>query len=120
MKRKYTLFLLAAYVGLIALVSVTPVSAHDGPTQGNEWLMADWMLLSFLIFFGVGLIAFITALKQGLLNNLEDAKYYILTIDEKDYYTPEWAKEGDHEFTSTVVRNFGLDQQDPSTGSKRE
>ncbi|MEJ2751609.1 MAG: hypothetical protein P8169_02825, partial [Chloroflexota bacterium] len=62
---------------------------------GSEWVMADWMFLSFLIFAGVAFLAFLFALKAGWLSNLEDAKYYILEIDEEDYYTPEWAREGD-------------------------
>jgi hypothetical protein len=54
--------------------------------------MADWMLLSFLAFGAVSLVAFLAALKRGLLSNLEEAKLYILTIDEPDYYTPDWAR----------------------------
>ncbi|MDQ6905219.1 MAG: hypothetical protein M3176_00175 [Chloroflexota bacterium] len=70
------------------------VSAHDQP-DGDAWVMADWMLFSFLAFFGAALVVFLIVLKRGLLYNLEDAKYYILTIDEPDYYTPAWAKEDD-------------------------
>ncbi|HRW10382.1 MAG TPA: hypothetical protein P5121_35000 [Caldilineaceae bacterium] len=66
---------------------------HDAP-KGSEWVMADWMFLSFIIFAGAAFVAFLIALKSGLLSNLEDAKYYILDIDEADYYTPEWAREG--------------------------
>ena len=82
----------ALYVLLFSLFAATPASAHEQP-GGADWLMADWMLLSFLVFFGVALIAFVVALKRGYLSNLEDAKYHILTIDEPDYYTPDWAKE---------------------------
>ena len=103
MKQKLRVFLWTAFVILAELASTTPVSAHDGPTEGNEWLMADWMLLSFIIFFGVGLVAFIFALKRGLLSNLEDAKFYILSIEEHDFYTPEWAKEDNDEPTSPVA-----------------
>jgi heme/copper-type cytochrome/quinol oxidase subunit 2 len=67
---------------------------HEAP-KGSEWIMADWMFLSFLIFAGVAFLAFLFALKAGWLSNLEDAKYYILEIEEEDYYTPEWAREGD-------------------------
>jgi cbb3-type cytochrome oxidase maturation protein len=67
---------------------------HEAP-KGSEWIMADWMFLSFLIFAGIAFVAFLWALKAGWLSNLEDAKYYILEIDEEDYYTPEWAQEGD-------------------------
>ncbi|MCB0083656.1 MAG: hypothetical protein KDE47_22105 [Caldilineaceae bacterium] len=66
---------------------------HDAP-KGSEWIMADWMFLSFIIFAGTAFVAFLIALKSGYLSNLEDAKYYILDIDEADYYTPEWAREG--------------------------
>ena len=67
---------------------------HEAP-EGSEWVMADWMFLSFIIFAGASFVAFLFALKIGLLSNNEDAKYYILEIDEPDYYTPDWAKEGD-------------------------
>ena len=92
MKRRHVWLVSFAYVVFIALVVATPAFAHEQP-DGANWLMADWMLLSFLVFFGMALIAFVIALKRGYLSNLEDAKYYILTIDEPDYYTPDWAKE---------------------------
>ena len=76
---------------LVSLAVVLPASAHDAPA-GSEWVMADWMFLSFVIFAGAAFTAFIFALKSGLLSNLEDAKYYVLEIDEPDYYSPEWAK----------------------------
>ena len=78
---------------VISLVAVLPASAHDAPS-GSEWVMADWMFLSFVVFAGAAFIAFLFALKSGLLSNLEDAKYYVLEIDEPDYYTPDWAKTG--------------------------
>lgn len=78
---------------VISLAAVLPASAHDAPS-GSEWVMADWMFLSFVIFAGAAFIAFLFALKSGLLSNLEDAKYYVLEIDERDYYTPDWAKPG--------------------------
>lgn len=65
---------------------------HEAP-KGSEWIMADWMFLSFLVFAGVAFMAFIFALKRGLLSNLEDAKYQVLDIDETDYYTPDWARD---------------------------
>jgi hypothetical protein len=74
-----------------ALLSAAPALGHDQPA-GAEWLMADWMLLSFLAFGAIALVAFLVALKRGYLSNLEDAKYHILTIDEPDYYTPGWAR----------------------------
>lgn len=68
--------------------------AHEAPA-GSEWVMADWMFLSFIIFAGIAFVAFLLALKAGLLSNLEDAKYYILEIEEEDgYNTPDWVKEG--------------------------
>lgn len=75
------------------LLLVHPVSAHEAPA-GSEWVMADWMFLSFVIFAGAAFVAFLAALKSGLLSNLEDAKYYVIEIEEPDYYTPDWAKTG--------------------------
>ena len=82
------------YLALLLFAStVSPVFAHDSP-KGSEWVMADWMFLTFLIFAGVAFVAFVLAIKTGLLSNLEEAKFYILEIEEEDYYTPDWAKEG--------------------------
>jgi hypothetical protein len=72
---------------LTALVAV-PALAHDGP-EGAEWVMADWIFITFAVFAGGALIAFVAALKAGLLSNIEDAKYQILTIDEPDYYSAD-------------------------------
>ena len=84
----------APALALLAMLAATrPAFAHEAPA-GSEWVMADWMFLSFVIFAGVAFIAFLVALKSGLLSNLEDAKYYILEIDEPDYYTPDWARNG--------------------------
>lgn len=80
-------------VALLLMLSTGAASAHDQP-DGAEWLMADWMLLAFLVFLGAALLAFLVAVKRGLLRDLEAAKYHILTLDEPDYYTPAWAKEG--------------------------
>jgi hypothetical protein len=83
-------------VSIASVLSVSPAFAsplnHEAP-PGSEWVMADWMFLSFAIFAGVSFIAFLLALKAGLLSNLEDAKYAILDIEEEDYYTPDWARE---------------------------
>lgn len=87
---KSTMAILLATGGL--LVAATPVLGHEQP-DGAEWLMADWMLFSFMAFGGAGLVAFLVALKRGFLHNVEAAKYYILSIDEPDYYTPEWARD---------------------------
>lgn len=78
------LAILCAFV-LTALLA-PPALAHDGP-DGAEWVMADWIFITFGVFAGGALIAFVVALKAGLLSNIEDAKYQILTIDEPDYYS---------------------------------
>jgi hypothetical protein len=85
-----------ALAGVSLLLLALPVLGHDQPA-GAEWIMADWMLLSFLAFAGAALVAFIVALKRGYLSNVEEAKYQILTIDEADYYTPDWARETEEE-----------------------
>jgi hypothetical protein len=81
---------------VVTALSASPAFAaplnHEAP-PGSEWIMADWMFLSFVIFAGVSFVAFLLALKSGLLSNLEDAKYAILDIEEEDYYTPDWARE---------------------------
>jgi hypothetical protein len=71
---------------LLTLVLAAPALAHDGP-EGAEWVMADWIFITFAIFAGGALTVFVVALKAGLLSNLEDAKYHMLTIDEPDYYS---------------------------------
>ncbi len=78
-------------LGLFATPTLAAPLAHDQP-DGADWLMADWMLYSFLIFFVASLFVFLIALKRGMFHNIENAKYYILSIDEPDYYTPDWAK----------------------------
>lgn len=83
----------AAAAGVLALAAPTIVLAHDAPDEGAEWLMADWMLLSFLVFFATALTAFVIAYKRGLLVDLETVKYQVLEIEEPDYYTPDWARE---------------------------
>lgn len=78
-------------LALLAFLAV-PALAHDQP-DGAEWLMADWMLLSWLAFFLAGLVVFVFALRRGLMANPEGSKYYLLEIDEPDYYTPDWARD---------------------------
>ena len=86
-------FVIAALLaGATLLVAAMPALGHEQP-DGNEWIMADWMLFSFMAFGGAALAAFVVAVKRGLLHNVEDAKYHILSIDEPDYYTPEWARD---------------------------
>lgn len=93
MKRRLAVMLFAAAVFML---SATPAWAHDAP-EGSEWVMADWMFLSFVAFAGSALLVFVVARRRGLLSNLEDAKYHLLTIDEPDYYTPEWAIDDERE-----------------------
>jgi len=84
--------LLVFLLGVTARPALAAPVLHEAP-PGSEWIMADWMFLSFIIFAGVAFLAFLVALKRGLLSNLEDAKYHVLEIDEEDYYTPDWARE---------------------------
>jgi heme/copper-type cytochrome/quinol oxidase subunit 2 len=96
-KRHFLKIKITLVMGCLALLTF-PASAlaaplaHEAPA-GSEWIMADWMFLTFVIFAGVSFLLFLLVLKAGLLSNLEDAKYPILEIDEPDYYTPDWAKE---------------------------
>ena len=79
---------------LVLSVPLQPALAHEAP-GGSEWIMADWMFLSFVIFAGVALLSLVVAIKSGWLSDLEgDAKHYVLEIQEEDYYTPDWAREG--------------------------
>ena len=97
MRKVLTTFYLTSYmIGWFVLWAQPALAApvlHDAP-DGSEWIMADWMFLSFVLFAGAAFVAFLWALKAGLLSNLEDAKHYILEIEEEDYYTPEWATSG--------------------------
>jgi hypothetical protein len=85
---------------LIRVISVTgaaaliaaPSHASVSP-EGSEMIMADWMLMSFLSFAGAALAVFLVAVRRGLFRNMEDAKYYLLSVQEPDYYTPAWARE---------------------------
>lgn len=88
-----------AAIGSAVLVSASlaiggTAHAHEGPDEGQAaYVLADWMLLVFLVFFLTALVVFLVALKRGLLRDPEAAKYHLLEIDEPDYYTPAWAKE---------------------------
>lgn len=64
--------------------------------EGSEFVMADWMLLSFLSFAGAALVVFLIALRRGMFVGMEDAKHHLLSVKEPDYYTPDWAKEEDN------------------------
>lgn len=78
---------------LLVLCLLPAEKAYAQGPDGAELVVADWLVLSFLVFFSVTLLMLLVVAKRGLLSNLEDAKYHILTIHEPDYYTPEWAKE---------------------------
>ncbi|MGW8318618.1 MAG: hypothetical protein ACWGPS_05175 [Candidatus Promineifilaceae bacterium] len=86
------IFVLVAAVIAPGVAWASP-PAHEAP-KGSEWVMADWMFLSFVVFAGVSFMAFLMALKAGWLSNLEEAKYPMLEIEEEDYYSPDWASEG--------------------------
>ena len=83
----------AILISLLVPLIARPALAAPWPGDGSEMIMADWLFFSFLTFFGVALAAFIFAWRSGMFKNIEEAKYYILTIDEPDYYTPDWARE---------------------------
>ena len=82
---KRLLLILGMAIAITLFVAV-PVFAHDTP-EGGEWVMADWIFVTFAVFAGGALLAFVVALKAGLLSNVEEAKYYMLSIDEPDYYS---------------------------------
>lgn len=84
----------AAVPALLALALAPAAAAHGAPDEGRAaWVMADWMLWAFLLFFGAAFVAFLVFWKLGLFRNLEAQKYPMLAIEEPDYYTPEWARE---------------------------
>lgn len=77
-----------------ALLALTGGAAWaNAAPDGAEFVMADWMLLSFLSFAGAALVVFLVAVRRGMFTGMEDAKYHLLSVEEPDYYTPEWAKE---------------------------
>lgn len=98
---------LASLTGLGVLTGPGVAWAHEAPA-GDEYVLADWMLLAWLLFFACALTVFMVALKRGLLSNLEDGKYHILTIDEPDYYTPDWAREEGEPDARTTPAGGGL------------
>jgi hypothetical protein len=85
---------LATTLLTLAVVLSSPAAAfaHDQPeTDQSRWIMADWMLEAFFLFAGIALLAFLLAWKAGHFHNLELAARIPLTIEEEDYYTPDWA-----------------------------
>lgn len=73
--------------------AASPAVAAVYPTEEGAKIMADWVVLAFLVFFCSALLVFLIAVRRGYFSNLEAAKYYLLTVDEPDYYTPDWIKE---------------------------
>lgn len=80
--------------GLLLALTAGMAQASVSP-DGGEFVMADWMLLSFLAFAGAALFVFLVAVRRGMFRNMEAAKYYLLSVKEPDYYTPDWAREED-------------------------
>lgn len=81
---------------ILVCICTTPAASQEIPA-GSELIMSDWILGAFLAFFLSGLIVFLTAARLGAFRNLEGAKYYLLTVEEEDYYTPDWAKDDGHD-----------------------
>jgi hypothetical protein len=77
-------------VAASVLAFAQPAWAHDAP-EGSEWVMADWMFGSFVLFLGSGVLVFVVAWRRGLMRDVEMAKYPMLDIIEPDFYDPEWA-----------------------------
>ena len=84
-------------IALAAVGAAMPAVAAraSAAPEGSEFVMADWMLFSFLSFFGAALVVFLIAARRGMLRDMEGAKYHLLSVEEPDYYTPDWAKEAD-------------------------
>lgn len=102
--------------GALLTLTAWPALAHDGPTAGAEWLMADWMLLSHLIFAGTALAVFLIASKLGYFHNVEEAKYSMFAFQDPDYHTPEWALEDDELDEFDGVLEDGRDDLDTLAG----
>ena len=89
MSRRLTVLMLVLGT---ALAAPGVALAHDAPENDqSRWVMADWMMDAFFLFAGLALVAFIVAWKAGHFHNLEQAARIPLTIEEEDYYTPDWA-----------------------------
>ena len=73
------------------------------------------MAIAFVIFAAVSVGFFVVAVKWGVLRDLEQAKYYMLTIDEPDYYTQDWPKEEEH---ATGIDRPPSTQRVPANRSK--
>jgi hypothetical protein len=86
-------WLTTACLALAAVLAMPAAAlAHDQPENNqSRWVMADWMMEVFFLFAGLALLAFLLAWKAGHFHNLEQAARIPLTIEEEDYYTPDWA-----------------------------
>ena len=89
MLRKSTVFAAILIVAVPAL-TVAQEAAVEGPRlQPSDYFYLLW----YLSFFLFALIGLLVALRRGWFRDVESAKYYMMEIDEPDYYTPEWVKE---------------------------
>jgi protein-S-isoprenylcysteine O-methyltransferase Ste14 len=85
------LVILALFV-LATLVLPAAALAHDQPeTDQSRWVMADWMMDTFFVFSGLALVAFVAAWKTGAFHELDTHASIPLSVQEEDYYTPDWA-----------------------------
>ncbi len=84
-----------AFYAFTALLGQTGAALASASPEGGEFVMADWMLLSFLAFSGAALVVFLVALRRGMFSRMEEAKYYLLRVEEPDFYTPDWIREFD-------------------------
>jgi hypothetical protein len=85
--------IVSAGVLLYVCGNVCAETANGADLSPVSQIAVIWYLTSFLSFFLVALMFFIVAYKHGAFKDLEKGKYYMLTINEPDYYTPAWAKE---------------------------
>jgi hypothetical protein len=91
-KRSLRLLVTTTVVAIVCAVWPLTALAHDQPeTKQSRWVMADWMLDTFLIFSGFAVVAFLAAWKAGHFQELDRQGSIPLLVDEEDYYTPEWA-----------------------------
>ena len=92
MRRRLTLALLLVVLATLAFPAAA--LAHEAPESArSRFVMVDWMLETFGVFFSVALIGFLWAWKAGHFHNLEQQAAIPLAIEEEDYYTPEWAED---------------------------
>ena len=81
---------------VVLLATAAPAWAHDQPEgSGASFVMADWMLWTFVLFGGASFLGACAAWKLGHFRDMDDQRLVPLFIDEPDYYTPDWAFEDD-------------------------